>query len=164
MKKIDLSKFTRAAKENKAVMLTSPSSNLAKLTKAKELAKINTPAQTIAQTPAMVQPKPLPEQQGMSELLHEDGAKVQGEYNLQVIEGKLKALRQSLLTEDPQMPVYLQSIHSILRDDPETATLLSPEQINLIVQGLSKFTNVKISEGHKSRKTKAVTQMTLDDL
>ena len=51
-------------------------------------------------------------------------------------------LEDAIKTAHPTMPVLLREIHSILKKDPEVVTLLSEEEIAVLVNGLEKQTNI----------------------
>lgn len=57
---------------------------------------------------------------------------------------KIAALEQALLDRHPTMPTLLREIHTTLRKQPENVTLLSEDQIKVIVNGLQKQTGVEL--------------------
>ena len=57
------------------------------------------------------------------------------------IKSKLDELQQALLTAHPTMPTLLRDIHKTLKAQPEQVTLMTDEEIAIIVQGLEKQTN-----------------------
>lgn len=83
------------------------------------------------------------------------------------IQTKLESLQQALLESHPQMPTLLRDIHSTLKAQPEQVTLLTEDQIHLIIQGLEKQTGVHLAQATTKTtksKTAALKSATLDDL
>lgn len=58
---------------------------------------------------------------------------------------KVASLESMLLKAHPEMPLLLRTIHTQLSQDPELVTLLSEEDIGIIVRGLSVQMKVEIS-------------------
>lgn len=58
---------------------------------------------------------------------------------------KVASLESMLLAVHPEMPLLLRKIHTQLQQDPELVTLLSEEEIGLIVRGLSVQMKVEIN-------------------
>lgn len=56
------------------------------------------------------------------------------------IKTKLESLQQALLTAHPTLPTILRDIHSTLKAQPDQVTLMSEEEINIVIQGLEKQT------------------------
>lgn len=52
------------------------------------------------------------------------------------IKEKLASLEASLLSSSPNMPTILQDIHRTLKSQPHIVTLLSQEDISIVVRGL----------------------------
>jgi len=61
-----------------------------------------------------------------------------------VLNEAIAQLNNALLTSHPSMPVLLRTIHKQLRDDPELVTILSEEELGIIVNSLKKQTNTEI--------------------
>jgi ribosomal protein L6P/L9E len=61
------------------------------------------------------------------------------------IKTKLDALQQALLDEHPQIPTLLRDIHTTLKSQPEQVTLMTEEEINIVIQGLEKQTNTYLA-------------------
>lgn len=59
---------------------------------------------------------------------------------------KVASLEAALLSAHPTMPSLLKDIHGALRAQPENVTLLSEEEISIIVRGLEKQTNTFLAE------------------
>jgi hypothetical protein len=66
---------------------------------------------------------------------------------------KVQALQDALLHKHPTMPVLLREIHTALKKQPENVTLLSEEEIKVIVNGLEKQTNIALIESVTKAKT-----------
>jgi len=78
---------------------------------------------------------------------------------------KVGTLQTALLEAHPTMPVLLREIHQNLKQDEEIVTLLSEEEIGIIVQGLMKQTNTVILAGIAKKGTgKSLKKTTLEDL
>lgn len=58
---------------------------------------------------------------------------------------KVASLESMLLKQNPEMPLLLRKIHTQLAQDPELVTLLSEEDIGIIVRSLSVQMKVEIS-------------------
>ncbi len=61
------------------------------------------------------------------------------------LQEKVADLQSKLLTAHPMIPVLLRTIHTQLLSDPEIVTLLSEEDIGVIVNGLKGQTNTEIA-------------------
>jgi len=57
------------------------------------------------------------------------------------IKSKLDELQTALLTSHPTMPTLLRDIHKTLKAQPEQVTLMTEEEVAIVVQGLEKQTN-----------------------
>lgn len=66
------------------------------------------------------------------------------ELNLE-IKTKLDALQEALLSSNPEMPVLLRDIHRTLKAQPDQVTLMTEEEIHIVIQGLEKQTNSHIA-------------------
>lgn len=58
---------------------------------------------------------------------------------------KCAELQNLLLSKHPRMPVLLREIHTALRQQPENVTLLSEEDIAIVVNGLKVQTGVEFA-------------------
>ena len=81
---------------------------------------------------------------------------------------KVASLQQALLERHPRMPTILQEIHKTLRTYPENITLLTAEDVAIIVRGLEAQTGVELAKSvvfksPKSLKAK-VNSLNADDL
>lgn len=72
----------------------------------------------------------------------------------------IASLQNALLSAHPEMPMLLRKIHTTLRNDPEVVTLLTEEEIGVIVNGLSEQTKTtiatSISTGKKGKSIKSL--------
>lgn len=74
-------------------------------------------------------------------------------------------LSDKLLSQHPEMPHLLRKIHQTLKANPECVTLLSEEQIGIIVNGLSKQTQTTIATTiSSSKKGKSIKSIGISDL
>lgn len=83
------------------------------------------------------------------------------------IKEKVLSLQTALLSSHPTIPTLLRDIHTHLRTDPEIVTLMTEDEINIIVQGLQKQTNTVIAAQvlkPKSALSKALKSTTVDDI
>lgn len=75
------------------------------------------------------------------------------------------ALQEQLLSAHPMIPTLLRDIHKQLGEDPTNVTLLSEEEIGIVVSGLMKQTQQEIATSiTKSGKGKAIKSLTLEDI
>lgn len=58
---------------------------------------------------------------------------------------KISTLKEQILNAHPQMPLLLREIHTTLKNDPAVITLLAPEEVATIVNGLEKQTNTYLA-------------------
>ena len=79
---------------------------------------------------------------------------------------KVAQLQVALLGEHPLMPALLRTIHTQLKADPENVTLLSEEEIQVIVNGLRKQTMTTITTAAITggKGGKSLKKITVDDL
>lgn len=78
---------------------------------------------------------------------------------------KVSELQASLLAADPMMPHLLRDIHQTLKQDPENVTLLTSDQVAIIVSGLSKQTQTTITSSILSgSKGKSLKKVSVDDI
>jgi len=84
---------------------------------------------------------------------------------IEQLKEKVLSLQTALLEAHPTMPVLLREIHNHLKQDEEVVTLLSEEEIGIIVQGLQKQTQTVIIEATlKKGPGKSLKKVTLADL
>ena len=83
----------------------------------------------------------------------------------EIISLKIAELQTAVQATLPSMPTLLRDIHSNLRNDPEIVTLLSPQQVAVIVSGLSKQTQTTITTQVLSgSKGKSLKKVSVDDI
>lgn len=70
--------------------------------------------------------------------------------NLQM---KISSLQNAILSAHPTMPILLREIHTILKNDPSNVTLLSEEDIAILVSGLKQQTKTEITQASMKKKT-----------
>ena len=81
------------------------------------------------------------------------------------IQMQVAELQAALLSAHPTLPTLLQQIHAALKADPENVTLLSEEEISVIIQGLSKQTQTAIATSVATKKSgKALKSIGVADL
>ena len=84
---------------------------------------------------------------------------------LEQIQEKIITLGDMLKQQLPAFPTVLRDIHSHLKKDEEIVTLLSEEEIAIIVSGLSRQTKVTITTAaKKAASNKTLKNVTLADL
>ena len=78
---------------------------------------------------------------------------------------QIMQLQSALVASNPVMPTMLRTIHKALAADKDIVTLLTPEEIGIVVSGLMKQTNTIIAAGIvKGSGKKSGKNMTVDDL
>lgn len=77
---------------------------------------------------------------------------------------KLEELRTAIEANLPELPHVLKTIHTQLAQDPETVTLLTEEEIGLIVRGLVSHTDTTIIPKPKRGSSKRTQPISLDML
>jgi hypothetical protein len=83
----------------------------------------------------------------------------------EIISIKIQELYDAVQSTLPNMPTLLREIHSNLKQDPEIVTLLTPEQISIIVSGLSKQTQTTITTSILTgSKGKSLKKISVDDI
>jgi len=83
--------------------------------------------------------------------------------NPEQIRMKIAELQQCILAAHPTLPMLLREIHTVLKTDPDNVTLLSEEDIGIIVQGLKLQTKTVITAATLSKKS-TLKHTTLADL
>ena len=75
---------------------------------------------------------------------------------------RIASLESAILATHPTLPVILREIHKQLRDDPAIVTLMTPEEIRVVVSGLKLQTKVEITQAAvKKRIPKNISLMDL---
>lgn len=81
------------------------------------------------------------------------------------ISEKLLQLDSALKSQHPTYPVLLREIHKTLKAYPENVTLLSDEEIGVLVNGLKRQTSTEIATvAIKNSKTKSIKSLGIADL
>lgn len=80
-----------------------------------------------------------------------------------IVREQLLQLKAALDTRLPNFPQLLRTIHMNLKKDPEIVTLLAPEDINIVIQGLERQKNT-ILASVAMKKTKSMKSLDLGDL
>lgn len=62
------------------------------------------------------------------------------------LQSKVSLLQEALLHKHPTMPTLLREIHTALKKQPENVTLLSEDEIKVIVNGLEKQTGFELAQ------------------
>lgn len=85
------------------------------------------------------------------------------DYVVAEVKSKIAELSAALLAASPTMPLLLREIHTQVRKDPELITIISEEEIGIIVNGLKVHTNTELlSTAVKAASKK--TKVTIDDI
>jgi hypothetical protein len=66
---------------------------------------------------------------------------------------KISSLQQAILETHPKLPILLKEIHTMLKNDPAIVTVLSEEDISVIVNGLKQQTKTEITQSSLKKKT-----------
>ena len=77
---------------------------------------------------------------------------------------QIAQLQGALIAANPGMPTMLRTIHAALAKDKDIVTLLSPEEIGVVVSGLMKQTNTVIAAGIVKGTKKSGKNISVDDL
>jgi len=83
------------------------------------------------------------------------------------LQEKIASLDAALKEQNPRMPVLLQEIHRTLKNDPAIVTVMTPEEISIIVSGLKVHTATQIVTTTKSPSAaskKALSKVSTSDL
>lgn len=77
---------------------------------------------------------------------------------------KLANLQQVITSHHPTLPVLLRDIHTQLKKDPDVVTILTPEEISILVSGLSKQTGIELASVAMKASKKPMKSIGVDDL
>ncbi len=103
---------------------------------------------------------------GSIELAQQEELQASPEF--QAIVMSIAELEQKLLNQDPQMPTYLQRIHTSLLKHPELVHILRDEQRSVILDGLMQQTGIELAtvtvSAEKRTRTKTLKSHTEDDI
>lgn len=82
----------------------------------------------------------------------------------QQIQAKILELQDALVSSSPLLPNILQVIHSALKNDHETVTLLSHEERATVIAALMRQTNTQIVTTLAKKSGKALKNTSLEDI
>lgn len=85
----------------------------------------------------------------------------------QQISEKILSLQSALLESNPRMPVLLQEIHRAIKNDPAVVTVLTEEELAIVVSGLQRQTQTTIVATQakpSAAAKKALKNVTADEL
>lgn len=83
------------------------------------------------------------------------------------IKSKLDELSAALLSQNPQLPTLLRDIHRTLKAQPDQVTLMTEEEIHIVVQGLEKQTGSYLAAATvkpSAAKKESLKKVTMDEL
>lgn len=81
------------------------------------------------------------------------------------VQEKLARLDSMLTAKTPGIATLLRDIHTTLKNDPDTVTILSEEECSILVRGLKKQTSTEIATAAiKKAPKKALSKTSVDDL
>jgi hypothetical protein len=80
------------------------------------------------------------------------------------IREQIASLESMLLASNPTMPTLLRTIHTALSKDKDIVTLLTEEEIGVLVRGLMTHSNTVIATAAVKKTTKSLKTMSLEDL
>lgn len=81
-----------------------------------------------------------------------------------LIINKIEELRISLHEVHPNMPNLVHDIWKQLKDMPDCVTLIQPEHMGTILQGLERVTNIKLTESISKPKAAKKLKLTANDV
>jgi hypothetical protein len=83
----------------------------------------------------------------------------------EILSLKIAELATSIQSTLPNMPSLLQEIHRNLKSDPDLITILSSQEVAIIISGLSKQTQTTITTSILSgSKGKSLKKISVDDI
>lgn len=82
------------------------------------------------------------------------------------LQSKVLEVQEALLAAHPKLPILLAEIHKTLKADPATVTLLTEDEIGILVSGLEAQTKVQImaTMTSASKSGKALKKISADDI
>lgn len=83
---------------------------------------------------------------------------------LQQIQESIATLKSALVSANPGMPTMLRTIHNNLSRDKDIVTLLTEDEIGILVTGLMAQTNTVIAAVAVKKTTKSLKAIGIDDL
>lgn len=81
----------------------------------------------------------------------------------QTLIAKIENLEAQILAAHPSLPLLLRQIHTLIKENPATVTVLTEEQIGIIVSGLKIQTKTElVSASLKKTTVKSLKSATID--
>ena len=80
------------------------------------------------------------------------------------IKMNIAELDNLIKTAHPSMPLLLKDIHKVLMADPDTVTVMTEDEVSIIVAGLKKQTATEIATTLTKGKKAALKNTSVDDL
>ena len=80
------------------------------------------------------------------------------------IREQIAQLQAALIKANLGMPTMLRTIHKALQEDKDIVTVMSPEEVGILVSGLLKHTNTVIATAAAKTTTKKLKNISLDML
>lgn len=84
--------------------------------------------------------------------------------NLEQVQDRILELQTAIETAIPGYTTILRSLHTTLKNDPDIVTMLTAEEVGIIVSGLSKHKGIVIAKTLSAASKKKVAAMSLMDL
>lgn len=82
-----------------------------------------------------------------------------------IVKEKLAMLEEALNQNLPGISTALRDIHTVLKKDPDVVTILTEEEVSVLVRGLKKQTNTEIAvSAIKTGTKKSLKKLTVNDL
>jgi hypothetical protein len=82
----------------------------------------------------------------------------------QELQMKIASLEAAILESHPTIPILLQQIHRQLKADPACVTLLSEDEIGIIVSGLKRQTQTELVSASMKKPSKSLKSVGILDL
>ena len=82
----------------------------------------------------------------------------------QSLQIKIASLQEAILVSHPRLPILLKEIHTLLKNDPEIVTLMSEEDISVIVSGLKRQTATELVSSTLKKSSRALSKISEYDL
>lgn len=82
-----------------------------------------------------------------------------------IVKDKLQLLATQLAEQVPNIATTLRDIHQTIKKDPDVATILTEEEVSILVTGLKQQTKTEIATAAaKTKSKKPLKSITVDDL
>lgn len=82
----------------------------------------------------------------------------------QELQDKLISLEEALESEIPSYAIHLRDIQKMIQADPNQVTILSDQEMSVIVSGLKKLRDVSFVSSKKQTEKKKISSFTLEDI